>query len=264
LSAARPTPFRASAVFGRTFHVWFTALPQLLLVAALVQAPLVALRWWTRDAAAEATLRGATARALPLADLALSAVAEAFAVWIVLQRLRGERPDALRSLRAGSRRLGTALGITAILNAPNGVNALLEALSLKGVAEAAGTRLGVWDAAIVVFTFVVSIFVCVPIPVALVEERGVIASIGRSWILTRGHRFTIWWVYVLLALVAGLVYGVFYVLPLPETGAVSFALDECGNVLLTSFACVLPNVVFHALREAREGIGSERLAEVFD
>ena len=62
MSAARPTPFRASAVFGRTFHVWFTALPQLLLVAVLVQAPLVALRWWTRDAAAEATLRGATAR----------------------------------------------------------------------------------------------------------------------------------------------------------------------------------------------------------
>jgi membrane-anchored glycerophosphoryl diester phosphodiesterase (GDPDase) len=131
-------------------------------------------------------------------------------------------------------------------------------------AEAAGTHFGAWDVTIVVFTFVVSIFLCVPIPVALVEERGVIASIGRSWTLTRGHRFTIWWVYVLLALFAGLVYSLFLFLPLPESGAVAFALDECGNLLLTSFACVLPNVIFHPLLEAREGIGSERLAEVFD
>lgn len=264
MSPARPIPFRASDVFGRTFHTWITALPQLLLVAALVQAPLVALRWWTRDAEAEATLRGAAARALPLADLALSAVAQAGAVGIVLQRLRGLRPDALRSLRAGSRRLGTALGITAILNAPNGLNALLEALSLKAVAATDAPHLGVWDVTIAVFAFVVSIFLCVPIPVALVEERGVIASIGRSWILTRGHRFTIWWLYFLLALVIGGVYALLQFLPLPAKGAVSFALYECGNLLLTSFNCALPIVIFHVLRETREGIGSERLAEVFD
>jgi hypothetical protein len=269
LSAARRLQVRVADIFGGAFRAWVRSLPQLLLIAALAHAPLIALRIVASGAARPDSWRGGIGRALPLLDLAVSAAAEACAVVLVLQRLRGERPTPLASLRAGARRLGTVLGITAILNAPNGASAVLDLFSSAAVRARPGpgsllaNELTPWDVGLTAFTFLVGVYLCGPIAVAVVERRGVIASIGRSWLLTRGFRLTIAFAYLLLSLAAIFVLGLRDSIDLPASDPTALLIDVAGDLLLSSFTCVVPTVIFHELREARESSGGEHLVEVF-
>jgi hypothetical protein len=270
LSAPRRKRVRVAAIFGGAFRVWFTTLPQLLLVAALAHAPLVALRLYAHGEVSPDTARGVTARALPSLDLAVSAATEAFAVLLVMGRLRGESTAPLRSVRAGARRLGTVLGITAILNAPNGVNAALDLFSLQVPVEQRSPGLPTpwgavtWDLAFGCFTLLVSVFLCGPIPVAVVERRGVFASIGRSWILTRGNRLQIAAAFILLVFAATVVAVLIDLLHLPAAGNARLALEVAGDIVVASFVCIVPIVIYHEVSESQEGAGSEQLATVFD
>jgi len=269
LSPVRRLQVRVADIVGGAFRVWVRSLPHLLVIAALAHAPLIALRIVASGAARPDSWRGVVGRALPLLDLAVSAATEAGAVVLVLQRLRGERPTLLASLRAGARRLGTVLGITAILNAPNGVSAALDLFS-SAAARARPGPVGLlaseprpWDVSIAVFAFLVMVFLCGPIAVAVAERRGVIASIGRSWLLTRGFQLRIAFAYMLLSLVGLLTVGVGHAIDLPASDSTTLLLDIAGDLLLASFTCVVPTVVFHELREARESGGGEHLVEVF-
>lgn len=271
MSAPRRLQVRVADIFGGAFRVWVRSLPQLLLIAALAHAPLIALRIVASGAARPDSWRGVVGRALPLLDLAVSAATEACAVALVLQRLRGERPALLASLRSGARRLGTVLGITAILNAPNAVNAALDAFSLPVPVEQRSPVLPTpwgpvaWDLAFGFgcFTFLVRVFLCGPIPVALVERRGVFASIGRSWILTRGNRLPIAAAFFLLVFA---VYGaavLIDLLHLATIGDAGLLLDVTVEVVVASFACIVPIVIYRELSETKEGASSEQLATVF-
>jgi hypothetical protein len=120
-----------------------------------------------------------------------------------------------------------------------------------------------WDLAFGGFTILVSVFLCGPIPVAVVERRGIFASIGRSWILTRGNRLQIAAAFVLLNLVAGIAAVLIDLLLVPATGNARLALDVAGEVIVASFACIIPIVIYRELSESKEGAGSEQLATVF-
>jgi len=91
----------------------------------------------------------------------------------------------------------------------------------------------------------------------------VIASIGRSWLLTRGFRLTIAFAYLLLSLAAIFVLGLRDSIDLPASDPTALLIDVAGDLLLSSFTCVVPTVIFHELREARESSGGEHLVEVF-
>ncbi|HET6162570.1 MAG TPA: hypothetical protein VFG37_02810 [Planctomycetota bacterium] len=269
MSAARRLQVRVADVVGGAFRVWVRSLPQLLLIAALAHAPMIALRIVASGAARPDSWRGVLGRALPLLDLVVSAATEACVVVLVLQRLRGERPTPRASLRAGARRLGTVFGITAILNAPNGASAVLDLFSSAAVRARPGaesllaSELTPWDVGVAVFKFLVGVCLCGPIAVAVVERRGVIASIGRSWLLTRGFRLTIAFAYLLLSLAAIFVLGLRDAIDLPASDPTALLLDVAGDLLVASFTCVVPTVIFHELREARESSGGEHLVEVF-
>lgn len=269
MSPVRRLQVRVADIFGGTFRVWVGSLPRLLVIAALAHAPLIALRIVASGAARPDSWRGVVGRALPLLDLVVSAATEAGAVVLVLQRLRGDRPTLLASLRAGARRLGTVLGITAILNAPNGVSAALDLFSSSAARARPGpggllvSDVSPWDAGIAVFAFLVMVFLCGPIAVAVAERRGVIASIGRSWMLTHGFRLTIAFAYILLSLVGLFAVGLGHAADLPGSDSTALLLDVAGDLLVASFTCVVPTVIFHELREARESGGGEHLVEVF-
>src|SRR5262249_49200895 len=124
--------------------------------------------------------------------------------------------------------------------------------------------LSTWDVVVALFILFVRIFLCVPIPVALLEGRGVIASIGRSWILTRGSRLAIAGAYAGFFGVAIAASSLLCVVPLPVAGVAGIVLDFAGEVLIASVACVIPTVVYHELRAVKEGVGSEQLATVFE
>ncbi len=284
MSAARRLQIRVADLFGGAFRVWFGSFPQLLFIAALTHAPLIALRLVARGRPAHDAAREFVGRALPLLDLAAAAAIEACAVVLVLERLRGGRPDVMRSIRTGARRLVTVLGITAILNAPNGASAALDLFStdapespfsLENAASwdsvlalatpdgAANWEPVAWTVAVGLFTFLVSVFLCGPVAVAVAERRGVIASIGRSWMLTRGFRLTIAFSYLLLSLAGFGAIAARHAIDLPVRGDAALLVDVAGDLLVATFACVVPIVIFHELREARESSGGEHLVEVF-
>ena len=110
------TCFRAGRVVARTFAVWSRTLPQLLLISALVHVPVVALMFWLRRMDEFSLPRTLLVRTLPsLEATAVTKCCEGFAVLLVFRRLRGERPDLVRSLREGLRRLVTIAVVATLL-----------------------------------------------------------------------------------------------------------------------------------------------------
>jgi hypothetical protein len=251
-------PIAVSRVVVRTFTVWVRTLPQLLVVAAIVHAPLVAVKYLLRDSAEADDWRGAIARALPIveAHTALT-IAEACVVLLVFRRLRGETIDLGRSIAVGLHRIGTVLGIAAILIAPSVLGALCDRLQLSFLRSAA-------DFVFAVVELVIALVFCVPTPVALVERRAVAASFGRSEELTRRSRGRIFGIYVVFGLAIAVLAFVAKALDPGLRGLAWFLVDSLFDVLFTSFFCVLPIVLYHELREAKEGIGLEEIAAVFD
>lgn len=108
----------------------------------------------------------------------------------------------------------------------------------------------------------------VAIPACVIERQGVANSIRRSVQLTRGERWRVLAVMTIVWLVGA---GVLLVL-----GALAFAAMQAGSVLgppvLLSLAAafyyalnaVMATVAYHDLRIAKEGVGTDLVARVFD
>jgi len=104
----------------------------------------------------------------------------------------------------------------------------------------------------------------VAVPVAVVEKPGVFASLSRSADLTKGHRWTIFAIFLVILALA-LVIGMVLVMALATTGSLVVAL--LGTVIALFFGLwsgVAQAVVYHDLRKVKEGIDIEDLAKVFD
>lgn len=106
------------------------------------------------------------------------------------------------------------------------------------------------------------------IPACVMEKKGIGAAIRRSVQLTTGHRWRVLGVMVIVWLIGA---GVLAVL-----GALAFAATQAGSVLgppaLLALAmaiyhalnATMATVVYHDLRVAKEGIGTDVVARVFD
>ena len=127
---------------------------------------------------------------------------------------------------------------------------------------------------------IVPFFICyamwwVAIPVAVIERPGAIASLQRSAELTRGRRWQVFGLIIsfFLALVAALL--LFAVLLLAVVflvaGANQTLLDQASalatwllSALFMAVQAVLTAVSYYYLRVAKEGVGTEDIAAVFD
>jgi glycerophosphoryl diester phosphodiesterase family protein len=102
-------------------------------------------------------------------------------------------------------------------------------------------------------------------PVCVVEQKGPLASLGRSSELTKGHRWKIFGMVVLLIIVAGIV-GAIIVALLKLTG--SWVLMTLGTLVWNgawgAFYAIFGVVTYHDLRVAKEGVDTEQIASVFD
>jgi glycerophosphoryl diester phosphodiesterase family protein len=102
-------------------------------------------------------------------------------------------------------------------------------------------------------------------PVCVVEQKGPLASLGRSSELTKGHRWKIFGMVVLLIIVAGIV-GAIIVALLKLTG--SWVLMTLGTLVWNgawgAFYAIFGVVTYHDLRVAKEGVDTDQIASVFD
>lgn len=101
-------------------------------------------------------------------------------------------------------------------------------------------------------------------PVCVVERLGPNASMRRSTQLTKGHRWKVFGLILLLVIISAVVS------PLIEFGlaAISTTLSLVGTLIWNgiwgAFYAIAVVVTYHDLRVAKEGINIEQIASVFD
>lgn len=113
----------------------------------------------------------------------------------------------------------------------------------------------------------------VVIPVAVVERPGIIASLKRSIVLTRGARWRVLGLIVSL-IVLSLIYSTVVMTLLSELATMSLTENssllwvQIISVLVSSlslaYSAVVVAVSYHDLRIAKEGVDSTQIAAVFD
>lgn len=108
----------------------------------------------------------------------------------------------------------------------------------------------------------------VAIPAAVVERPGILGAMKRSFALTKGKRFSVFVVFLVMFLVATAV-AVFASFALPMLTA-SFSpmlgtlVGAVVNLVFGTLLWVAPGVVYHDLRVAKEGVATAQLAAVFE
>jgi len=105
----------------------------------------------------------------------------------------------------------------------------------------------------------------VALPVCVVEGAGPLASLGRSAVLTRGHRWKVFAILLLLVIVGPLMGAIVASIFRSHGGAPVGAL---AYFVWTAIWGVLYygvlTMIYHDLRAAKEGVDVEQLAAVFD
>jgi hypothetical protein len=105
----------------------------------------------------------------------------------------------------------------------------------------------------------------VSIPVCVVEQKGSLASMGRSSELTKGHRWKVFGMILLVLIVGGIASAIIQGV-LALTG--STVLVILGSLIWTgvwgAFYAIFVVVTYHDLRVTKEGVDVHQIAAVFD
>jgi hypothetical protein len=237
------SPFRLGVVLSKTFAVFGRQFGKFLLLALIPMIPLLLLTLFL-------TQPGLVGRPGSIAmssaftgilTFVLQIVAQATTLYGAFQEMRGEPFTIGQSLKVALRR----------------------ALPLIGVAICASLAIGLASLLLLVPGLIVACMLYVAVPACVIEKLGVTASLNRSAVLTRGYRWPIFGLFLLVAVI-GFIAGI--LLLRFRVGDVIWGklLYFLWQVISTSFSAVLASVVYHDLRVAKEGIDIDHLANVFD
>ena len=241
-----------SHVMGRGFSITFRSFLPFFLVALILFLPLVLVQYLVSVSG----VPGAEPITLVVTLLCYSLIVAAL-VYGTIQRLRGGRVGIGECLGRGFSVVGPVFGVALLLTIALGVGALL----------------------VLVGFFVFLTMFWVAIPVAVVERPGVLASMKRSLYLTKGNRWRIFGLVLLVGIAqTGIGLGALLVLggavavggaALGGAGLVGSAvIFLIGTILLNAFFAimyaVLIAITYFDLRNIKEGAGLEEIAAVFD
>jgi hypothetical protein len=225
---------RAAAVLSRNFLTFFVV----TLVAGLPRVLLIGdpARGVATDALGKILL-GA------FLSIVLGTLAQAVVLYGAFQDMRG-RPVTLGDcLRIGLSRFFPIIGLAICMSLGMMVGLLL--LVVPGV--------------------ILAVMWFVATPACVVEQLGPLASMGRSRALTKGHRWKIFGMLLLVLIGAGIV-SVVIEAALGLTG--NTVLVTLGTLVWTgvwgAFYAIFVVVTYHDLRVAKEGIDIHQIASVFD
>jgi len=137
-------------------------------------------------------------------------------------------------------------------------------LPVLGTLICMGLAIGFGCILLLVPGIILAAMFAVAVPAAVVEQTGPFASLGRSRALTKGHRWQVFGIALLLivASAAGTAAAAVIRLPLGLVigGLVGFAIHAVVN----AYFSIAGVVMYHDLRVAKEGVDTSRIAAVFD
>jgi hypothetical protein len=231
---------RTSSVLSRNFLIFFV-------VTAVAQLPsLLFLKTETMNpnaSGAEIAVMVTLGIGGAVLMIVLSMLSQAIVLYGAFQNMRGREVSLAESLQVGLRRFWAILGMAFLV-------ALLAGLAVLALIFPALILATMW--------FVAA-------PACVVEQLGPWASMRRSRELTKGHRWKVFGLMMLLLIISGI-----------AGGTITAALTAIGGNLLAMVGTVLWNgawgafsaiavvVTYHDLRAAKEGIDIDQIAAVFD
>ncbi len=102
-------------------------------------------------------------------------------------------------------------------------------------------------------------------PACVVERLGPLRSMGRSRELTKGSRWKVFGIIILLGVVSSIIGGVLQGIVPPMAGnIVGLVGIWIWNTLYGTFSGIIVAVMYHELRAAKDGVDIEQMAAVFD
>ncbi|WP_217570177.1 hypothetical protein [Mesorhizobium sp. GbtcB19] len=289
IASGRPEKFRIGRVFSNTFSVISRSFGPLAAIVGLFSAaPTLIYNFWNltqlarmREAAGASAFErpdmarlAAVSAIAGLVFLVLGLLAQAALVRLTVEDMNGSRPAVGDCIQIALRRFFPMLGIGFIV-----FLALILAGIVIGIVASifafggafVGALIGIAVAAIPAAMWFISISVA--IPVAVQERLGVFGSISRSRALTKGSRWPIFGLLLVIGIAAGLLQAAFSLLfrfalatasGLSGTGIFVGAVG--GSLLSSIFSAVISvaiAVIYVELRQVREGASVDELAEIF-
>lgn len=239
--------FGVGAVLGTGFRVYARNIIPFTLITALVYLPMII---WTYVTFSDDHLSLAQIQhwqyAEPLVKLVLGSFVSATLTYGVVKELQGERATIGACIATGFKRMLPALGV--------GI--------ATGLAVVVGTIL------LIIPGLMALCILYVATPASVIEKPGVFGALRRSGELTKGYR---WQIFGLVLLLFILGWGAVKILesaftPMATMHQVrTFALGAIGlDVLLTALGSVIAAVAYTMLRGEKEGTSANDLASVFE
>jgi hypothetical protein len=239
-SGAIGEPFAIGRALSRAFSVFGHGFIKFIVLTAIAYVPLV--------------IVGAIAKAypnwtlfdrliVPFVQIVVSSLSTATCLFGAYQIMRGRPFTIGGSLMVALRRFWPVVG-TSILS---------------------GLYVGIGFILLVVPGIIIACAIYVALPVCVIERLAPVTSLKRSRALTKGHRWQIFGLLLLVFFATGLLAVGLGMGAIMVAGELAGALAPLvAEILGGAFGSVLYAVVYHDLRVDKEGFDIEELASVFD
>jgi len=234
---------RVGEVFRRAFEVLLGDFGKFIALTAITWSPYLLLTLLTLSPGDPG---GGTLALLGLTGIlwgVLTILGQAAILYGAVQKMRGQDFTIGASLGRGFGRFLPILGLFICLGVAVGLGFVL--LVIPGV--------------------MLAVMWYVALPACVVERRGPIESLQRSGFLTKGNRWRIFGIAVVIYIVNTVVQLVVAQVLSAIAGQMISALGVFAWMsLLQAFSAITVAVAYHDLRVAREGADIEQIAAVFD
>lgn len=240
--------FRVGHVLSRTFQVLSRNLLPFCVVTAIAYLPSLAFLAVRQGTVVQpGTVQPGRAFLLVglgvVLGIVLNALSEAIVLFGAFEDMRGRPVNLMASAQVGLRRLFPVVGVAILIGLCVTIAALL----------------------LVIPAFIVMTMLFVAMPVCIVEQLGPTKSLSRSAELTKGHRWAIFGLWFLVAIIIGIGSKVVGAIGLLIGGVgFSLVLDLIWGAVAGAFNAIMVVVAYHDLRVAKEGIDTDQIASVFD
>jgi hypothetical protein len=177
-----------------------------------------------------------------LVAMVLSALSQATVLYGAFEGLRGGRVDVMASFKYASRRFLPVIGV-AILSA-----------FLVGLACIALIFPG-----LMLFTMWY-----VATPACVVERLGPWSSMMRSAALTKGHRWKVFGLVIVLSIIGAIGSGMVEAVGAGVGTTIGLVLKLIWSAFYGAYSAIVVVVIYHDLRVAKEGVDTDQIAAVFE
>ena len=252
--------FSVGDVLGKGFSTYFKNLPAFLLMAVIVYSPLL-LYGLVADNPLEAgslddlaTKMIIFAAVMGLGGAILSLIMTSAVTYAVVEELNGRHSPIGKSLSVGLARMLPTLAVGIV----------------------AGLCMLLGFIALVIPGLIVMCMLYVAVPASVVERPGIGGALSRSAFLTKGHRWGIFGIIIIIGVLSGVV-GYVLETALVETATIGGTkvvhpddwnlyvfLNVGVQIVVGALGSVIAATAYVALRNDKDGVGVGELARVFE